>query len=365
MTHFFYMTRNIFGLIFVISPLAGFLYIDQPFVLSIVFLSATLIGLPLAVTCYEFFNFKLWTTLCGVIFCYGAFLVLYWSGTPFAAVGSALSGLATGGLMFLLPANIIIHWFRVSKALMLGVIWSISLILGVFWKMALERNTYLSLFMSALFILSGTLFFLEKPPYFMENDFIKKPKSLQRRRRNSSIKITAFSFILSISLGVFSCFISASSGKISVLTGDNLFFLAGLTLGPIVSSLFIEKKGIYSGCILNIFAAEISIMCSGFSEAYKWFPSLAMFSCGFCLSMMTVILPILTYYLYGPAGYSKNLLHVLFPVPMGILLTTPINYFNLIEETSLIGVTIGSLLLLVVGFFTVFSAWKHRLVLLK
>ena len=57
MLRFFYCTRNIAGLILVISPLAGFLYIDFNFTLSMIFLCSLAAGIPLGSACYNFLNF--------------------------------------------------------------------------------------------------------------------------------------------------------------------------------------------------------------------------------------------------------------------------------------------------------------------
>ena len=63
MINFFYYTRNITGLILLISPLVGFLFIDFNFTLSMVFLCALAAGMVLAAVCYDYLNFRLWTCL--------------------------------------------------------------------------------------------------------------------------------------------------------------------------------------------------------------------------------------------------------------------------------------------------------------
>ena len=63
MIRYFYLTRNILGLIIVISPLAGFLCIDHSLFLSPGFLCGLIVGVPLALGCYTLLSFRLWTML--------------------------------------------------------------------------------------------------------------------------------------------------------------------------------------------------------------------------------------------------------------------------------------------------------------
>ena len=116
MINFFYYTRNITGLILLISPLVGFLFIDFNFTLSMVFLCALAAGMVLAAVCYDYLNFRLWTCLFCIAAAAGAFLL---HSGPAAAGGdvsaSSLWGMAFlgfygGGLFSIVPSNIIINW---------------------------------------------------------------------------------------------------------------------------------------------------------------------------------------------------------------------------------------------------------------
>ena len=129
MRRLFYCTRNIAGLILVISPLVGFLYIDYNFTLSMVFMCALALGVFLGSACYELLNFRLWTSLASIASCIGALLLHSDSGnTPASAVGMCFIGLYAGGLAAIVPANLLTGWFRASKTLLAGAVYGISVI---------------------------------------------------------------------------------------------------------------------------------------------------------------------------------------------------------------------------------------------
>ena len=124
MIRFFYHTRNILGLILVISPLVGFLYIDFNFTLSMVFFCALAFGVPLGSVCYRLVNFKLWTAFACVAACMGALLLHSEaaSGAADAAkvIGMAFVGFYAGGLVAIVPANLLADVFRVRAEVFTG-----------------------------------------------------------------------------------------------------------------------------------------------------------------------------------------------------------------------------------------------------
>ena len=70
----FYLSRNIIGLIIVISPLVGFLCIDHSLLFSAGFLCGLIIGVPLALGCYTLLPFQLWTFFYVLLSCGGWFI---------------------------------------------------------------------------------------------------------------------------------------------------------------------------------------------------------------------------------------------------------------------------------------------------
>lgn len=133
MIYFFYYTRNITGLILLISPLVGFLFIDFSFTLSMVFLCSLAAGMLLGALCYDCLNFRLWICIFCIACSAGAFLLhtglLSGSGSQTSAlslIGLAFVGLYGGSLVSIVPSNILVSWFRASKAILTGTVLGIS-----------------------------------------------------------------------------------------------------------------------------------------------------------------------------------------------------------------------------------------------
>ena len=159
MRRLFYCTRNIVGLILVISPLAGFLYIDYNFTHSMIFLCSIAAGIPLGSACYRLINFRLWTGLACIGVCLGALLLRGEGALEGAAaakaVGMAFVGFYAGGLAAVVPANLMVNWFRASKTLLLGAVFSISITAGALLTALMERHTYLTLSLSLIMMLTA------------------------------------------------------------------------------------------------------------------------------------------------------------------------------------------------------------------
>lgn len=372
MMRFFYLTRNILGLVIVISPLAGFLCIDYSFFLSLSFLCGLIAGIPLALGCYTLLPFRLWTCLYVLLSCYGFFLFLYWENGFFASAGIFLNGLGCGGLAFILPANLVVSWFRYSKTLLLGAVFSGAFALGSLWKILLERFTYPALSAAGCFMLLGILLFLERPPQFLlQTEAQPSPASGRRLSRfylRSTRKVFFYTLIVCFALG-FGLFLVQSApaaDKLPAVPAARPFFLfCGLITGPLLSGMFINRKGVYSGCILLIFLTEVTVMCFGFESGT--FPVLqtGCFAAGAALGMLPVLLPILTYYLYGPAEFSRRLAQVLPAVPAGFAVIPLLARMRLTDPLTVNYLIFAAMFLLMISFFIIFSAWKHRFVLLK
>ncbi len=372
MIRFFYLTRNILGLLLVISPLVGFLCIDHSFFLSLGFLCGLAAGVPLALRCYDLLPFRLWTGMHVLLSCYGFFLFSYWENGSFAVLGTFLTGLGCGGLALILPANLIVSWFRFSKTLLLGLVWSGAFVLGLLWKILLERITYPALLSAGGLMLIGVLLFLERPPRFlMQNGLQPSPASGQRLcrfRSRSARKVFFYTLIISFALG-FGLFLAQDGAQTERLPAapamGSVFLSGGLLIGPLLSGLFINRKGVYSGCVLLIFLTEVTIMCFGFENGAPLFLRIGYTAVGAALGMLPVLLPILTYYLYGPAEFSTRLAQVLPAVPAGLSAVPLLTVVPFLDPLTVNYLTFAAMFLLMISFFIIFSAWKHRFVLLK
>ena len=109
MIRYFYLTRNIFGLIIVISPLAGFLCIDHSLFLSPGFLCGLIVGGGLAYTWQ-----RTWLKIAGTCGLLGAAITLHAIYNLLIAYGGAAQYVAYA-LPVLLVAAGKLSTFRLSR----------------------------------------------------------------------------------------------------------------------------------------------------------------------------------------------------------------------------------------------------------
>ena len=181
--------------------------------------------------------------------------------------------------------------------------------------------------------------------------------------------IKLFAFIMAVSFaGGIPIFNPEESYPFDFFISPKGLFILGLAAGPFISGLLSEFKGVYSGCIFIIFLAQLSVF--SFGEGQMVFQLyINAFSRGMFLSSMTVIIPITIYYTYGPGGYNSCLSRVYAAFPLGLTLAGAISgYASVFAGTQVISSQTASIflmLLLIACFFTIFSTWKHRFILLK
>lgn len=80
---------------------------------------------------------------------------------------------------------------------------------------------------------------------------------------------------------------------------------------------------------------------------------------------LPVVLPILTHYLYGSINFLESFGRLVFFLPVGLLASMPFCYMAAEGELLPEDPVIFLLFLLVLSFFCIFSAWKHRFIILK
>lgn len=373
MLRFFYKTKDCFSLLCVTGPVIGFLLIDKDFVSSMFCLCAVLISLPLTWTAFRLLPFRLWLLLWSFFFCYGLFLMELWADTPFAIFSAILAGIGCGGLLFVFPANLAISWFRKGNTFLLGTVWSLSFFMAILWQRCFLIYPYQTSSVTFLLIFLPALLFL-KPPAVNKGWF---HNPLTQDREIAFLRPSAFITAIAASLGLaqsltalteqISPFLSAAEEKEVILQQavEKPFLYAFMILSPLAASLLMEKKGAFSGCMLPIFLCEISVL---FLSAFSFYPPLFILGKATSLaaaSSLSVVLPILVYYLYGPANYLENYGRVIFFLPAGFIAVLPFQYLSRYETISQTQLAIPMLLLLLLGLFSIFSAWKHRFVILK
>lgn len=367
MLKFFYGSKNIIGLFFILAPALGFVFSANSEETFPVLLLSSVIGIPIARSFYNCLSFRFWVCFTGLVANYAMFLSVYWKNTPIEYIGSILLGASAGGLLFVLAPNIIVGWFRISKTLVFGLVFSLSALFGFGFASLLAFRPFVAILCSVILMLLSSMVFLDEPILinFEEN------MSHSSHARKSRVKSCLFFLFIAVSVAVV-CRIGYmdvlySIGSVYSLSYDKagiLLIHGGMVLGPALVALFTDKKGIYSGCILLLFLSEISVMSVGFYKTGTFMAYVGCFVFGALLTSAPIICSLLTYYLLGPAAFHQNLCRVMIFFPLGLaslLLMTNVEYVAFESYP----VVIGTLAMLVVGFFTVFSAWKHRLVLLK
>ena len=212
---------------------------------------------------------------------------------------------------------------------------------------------------------------MERPPRFLlQSEAQTSPRSGRRLsclRFRSTCKVFCYTLILSLSLSLALFLVTFSQRSALTLSGFTTLqaMYPALTAGPLCCAWFIERKGVYSGCVLLIFLTEITIMCFGFETPSLWSFHLGCLALGAALTLLLILLPILVYYLYGPTEFCERLAQVSLAFPIGLATFPLLSKTQLLDPLTVNYLTFAAMFLLMISFFIIFSAWKHRFILLK
>lgn len=331
-------------------------------------IAAFVIGVPFGSSCYSFLSIKKGLIINTLFTIYAMYLIFFWSRTPIEFIGAIILGISGGYLLTTLPYILVADFFPSEKASTLGKILLFSTSLTCFFFYALKPNIALLMAVSSISILSGSFFLfktitkLKKAEIAIQNQPLPPiPKETKRQRKNR-IKISIFFLFIALSAGLTARikYIAPQSEQANY----SWLLIAGLLLSPIITSLFINRKGIYSGCILLIFLAEFSLTAAGLYLTSPLISQLGDLTFGLLLPALAITCPVLTFYMLGPAAFGTNISRVIVALPIGFSAVIPL---YTIETRALLASPIIylCLFLLVCSFFTIFSAWSHRLILLK
>lgn len=358
MMQFFYHTRNIFGPFLILSPLFGFLFLDK----TLFFWFPVLFGATLG--CFSFpFSPKKFSLHARFSLCLTVALVsLTVFSLPFPLPSLVtkilyfLFGASIGPLLLLFPSIMIIGWFPRSKTHLLGTLWFLSLTASVFWNLLLTAFPAFGLTSLWLSLIVGFHLCSQIPPF-----------PFQRERgpldRPPSYTAKSYLFLLPVVSAPFLCLtlLQNETTTPSPYTG---FLFIPLFLSPLLFSYFIERKGVFSSCVLLVFLQEIALLCLIQTE-YPYLPILGIIFVSVGFSAITVVLPILSLYLYGLRNLVYYLSKLMSAIPFGVGMTLYYIKFDptlpLYSEMP----TIFFLLLLTVGFLCIFFVWKGRFIILK
>ena len=406
MRDFFYKTRNITGIILIISPVLGTFRADMPFLFYLLLLAGAAAAVPVHCAGILFLPFRLWLFTACLAAAAGQILTMPSAAglLPFDPVylSALLQGAACGGLLLLLPPVMTTGWFRRSKNMVLGILWSVSLLLLPLWQAAFTHAAGWASTAAFLFMAAGILF-LQRPPV----NFHCRENPLLQGRSGTFVRPSIYTASIAASLGMV---ISLSVLMVPVqnmfrLSGDSFpglpaMLLSGLTAAlpylflaaaPVLTALFMERKGVFSGCVLLIFLCESAVLClgsagsaaGGFAESAAWtvggvsggaaaaavgsrvLPLAGRGLLAAAAGCLPVVLPILTHYLYGSINFLESFGRLVFFLPAGLLASMPFCYLASEGELLPEDPVIFLLFLLVMSFFCIFSAWKHRFIILK
>ena len=355
MMQIFSKTRTLTGLTLILSPLLSVLSADLPPSFWPPFFSSMILGLLPLRKLTNRLPFRFWLMLCGFLSTIGIYFITLQNPGTSVLPAPILLGCSASGLLLILPPWIAVGRY-VSAAPFLGLAWSCSLLCSIFLQILTEFTPVSTPALAAIltsvgfFCLSGRIphsQLLEHPPH----DFFSP----------SMVKAVVFFLCLLTSIGVCSVI---SPAKSPASSESGLIFSFFLACGPLLSSWFAEKKGIYSSCILTIFLTETSLLLTSSSEN-----SAALAAGGAILALAAgstaVIIPMLTFYLCGRTGYIRGLLPLLLCIPVSLLFSWPFRIMASQGELVQQDTAAFLFFLLVMGFLCIFFAWKHRFIILK
>ena len=401
MRELFFKTRNIAGIILIISPVLGTFSTDRPFFFYLLLLAGASAAVPLHFAGILFLPFRLWLFSGCLAAAAGLVLSELVSAGMlcfrFLYLSALFQGAACGGLLLLLPPLMAAGWFHRSKTMVLGYLWSVSLLLMPLWQTAFHQAAGWAI-AASVFSMAAGIVFLQRPPV----NYRRRENPLLLERSGNFIKPSVYTAAIAASLGmVISLSIlvmplpAQHDGGISfvlpsALQADPLSVLVAalpycfLAASPVWTAFFMERRGVFSGCVLLIFLCESAVLCLGcagsaaggfdFSlgsgAAWSLMGSRVLPPAGCCLlaaaaGCLPVVLPILTHYLYGSINYLKSFGRLVFFLPAGLLASMPFCYLAAEGELTPEEPVIFLLCLLVLSFFCIFSAWKHRFIILK
>jgi len=253
-------------------------------------------------------------------------------------------------------AGILSGWFRSGKALMLSAVLTISAASGSLFAVLMERNTYAAPMFSLVSVLLGGLVFMEKSPRLQPES---RPIQVSDRHRHS-LKIVFFAAVTGFA-AVFSWLNMPSDMPFDFFLSPGTLFTAGLIAGPWAAGLISDNRSVYNGAIFIIFLAEISAACAVHGGSTTALMYLGQLTSGMLLAGLPVVIPLLAFYLSGPAGFRTCLFRACGALCIGAFIAVAVSsaFFYTQYMASFV------FILLILSFFTVFSAWKHRLFLLK
>ena len=355
MMQIFSKTRTLISQILILSPLLSILTADWPKSFWLPFFCSMLLSLFPLKAAMKYLPFRIWLVSCILLGIAGTLSAALQNPSISTLPSAILLGCSACGLFLLLPPWIAVGRY-ISASPALGLVWSCSLLLSVPLQLFIQHTASSGLILGAVMMISGFIFFSRRAPHIQllkppPHDFFSP----------SMVKVILFFLCLLTSIGVCSGILAEKS--ITTPSSDLLSALA-LACGPMLSSCFTEKKGIYSSCILSIFLTETALLltCSSTSPAVlNAGRAVLSLSAGTTI----VILPILAFYLCGRTGYMHGFAPLGLCIPVSLLFSWPLRNMTVSGELLQQDTAAFLLFLLISSFLCIFFAWKRRFIILK
>lgn len=154
--------------------------------------------------------------------------------------------------------------------------------------------------------------------------------------------------------------------RISMYSGMVKFFpmIVGMIFGPAILLYFNKTHGVYKSCLLFMLLAQLSLFFTGICYDKILLLLLGNLALGIMITSSFALCPIVTHYMRGPVPFFNIFPQALICFFSGFIFMSPLLELSHKFSMSLNFILLSNCLILI-SFFTVFSAWRHRLVLLK
>lgn len=348
---------NLLNLFLFFMPVAGLSFYACTIGCGLVLAAAGAAGLVFIRPWLRFLPLRVFLILSAAVWACAAFLTAYGSSDDWAAAGVLFLGIFPFPALLTVPVNFIFSSRHPApaKACCLGLFSSAAMICVIPFQMifAYFPGPAIVLLFSMMTVCSVRL------PGSGGRSHADMMCRRSRRSVYCCFRIRAFTFLSSF----------CAAGPLSAIWTEKtadlppiLPLIAGAAAGPVLTAAVIAKKGIYAGSIFFIFLLELSSMGMAFAGKGLFIFSSVM--AGAAFSSVFLACPAAAYYYLGLSSSLDDGTSSAACIMAGAAISHIFfrTYIPLIWSPVL---SLCLTALSVVDFFIIFSAWRHRFVLLK
>ena len=350
---------NLINTILFFTPVSGLSLYAAMTGQSVILIISAFLGLVFIRPWLMFLPPRAFFILSSAVWVCSAFLMMFGSSYGLAGAGCTILGLFSLPALLVVPVCFVSGiygrgYVRVSEP---GIFFSILICLAVVYRVMIYRFTVPAICLSFFVMLMCSVRLCGLTPAMFSAECGHKTA----RARSCCLRLKASVFLSSFCAG---------TGPVIILTGNapvlqtEIFFMSGLAAGPLVFAAIIRKKGIYPGVVLFIFLMELSSMAIVLPSVCASLFGLSSFIWGIVLSSVFVISPVIAYYFLGPSFSFDDIFSMTGCIAAGLLTSHAISGTDS-PFLSAAGLAVCLIMVSVLNFFIIFSAWRHRFVLLK